>query len=205
MGELKRLLRSKATPLERQMLKGGASEQPNLRTRRRMAQALGLSPLVVYTSAAKALLSSWWVQAGLGVTLAAGVAALGTAGIPPDGSADTSAPESAAVQPAMQVAEQKPASAPAEDEQRVDSAAAAPDRPASTRSRQRPPASSRPAPRKVGKSRLALEISLIDRARALIADGRPDRALLVLDTYSSTFPKGVLAPEAELLRSRARR
>jgi hypothetical protein len=203
MDELRRILLGKASPLERRLLQGGMCEQPTLRTCRRMARALGLSPLIAYTSRAKALLSSWSVQAGLGIALAAGVTTLGESGAPPSEPAVSTGSQRAALATPIQVAKPKISSAPFMLEQHSEDGAPAPAMAGPERARHTQAASTKRATRQLGKSKLALEISLIDRARTLIAHGRADRALLVLDEYRNAFPQGVLAPEAELLRRRA--
>ncbi len=201
MRELKRILLDKPSPLERRMLQGGALEQPTLPARRRMAQALGLSPLIAYTSAAKAVLGSWWVQAGLGIALA-GATALGAGDIPPSEGVSGAAPPSAVSETAPPpAAKAKPPVAVVAPERPVkhdEPAAAAPVQP-----RKAPPPLPERAREMPSKSKLGQEISLIDRARTLLAHGRADRALVVLDKYDTAFPRGVLAPEAQLLRRRA--
>lgn len=53
-------------------------------------------------------------------------------------------------------------------------------------------------------STLSIEVALVDGAREALADGDPARALTILDRYDREHPGGVLAPEAALLRARAR-
>jgi outer membrane protein assembly factor BamD (BamD/ComL family) len=50
---------------------------------------------------------------------------------------------------------------------------------------------------------LHAEIALIDRARAALAGGDPKQALAVLGTYSRSYPRGTLGPEATLLKIQA--
>ncbi len=55
-----------------------------------------------------------------------------------------------------------------------------------------------------GPSTLSHEVELIDGARSALAEGDPARALTTLDRYDREHPGGVLAPEAALLRTKAR-
>jgi TolA-binding protein len=59
------------------------------------------------------------------------------------------------------------------------------------------------APQQTGKSTLAEEIAVIDRARAAVYSKDRDGAIRALDEYDRRFPKGSLAPEAKTLRARA--
>jgi len=49
----------------------------------------------------------------------------------------------------------------------------------------------------------AAELAVLDRARAVLADGEPARALSILDTYRARFPRGIMTPEASILRIEA--
>ncbi len=68
-----------------------------------------------------------------------------------------------------------------------------------------PPASRELAPdsSSVDADTLAAEVKSIDRARAALAAGKPDQALLALDDYERLFPKRGFAPEALYLRMEA--
>jgi TolA-binding protein len=48
--------------------------------------------------------------------------------------------------------------------------------------------------------RLADEIASLDRARGALGAGDPQKAIRELDRHSREFPRGALAPEAEVLR-----
>jgi hypothetical protein len=52
-------------------------------------------------------------------------------------------------------------------------------------------------------STLPAEIALLDQARGAIAVGEPARALAILDGHTARFPRGVMAPEAAVLRIEA--
>lgn len=60
-----------------------------------------------------------------------------------------------------------------------------------------------PPPAPVDPRRLALEVSLIDRARAAVTANDIPRALAVLDEYRKSFADGALVEEAELVRIEA--
>jgi outer membrane protein assembly factor BamD (BamD/ComL family) len=53
------------------------------------------------------------------------------------------------------------------------------------------------------ESTAASELALLDQARRAIAEGSPARALSILDAYASRYPRGVMAPEASVLRVEA--
>lgn len=67
----------------------------------------------------------------------------------------------------------------------------------------RPHASSPPVPRPSAGSSMAVETTLIDRARQALYAGQKEAALRALDEYDSRFPAGVFGPEAKKLRERA--
>ncbi len=46
----------------------------------------------------------------------------------------------------------------------------------------------------------AVELTMLDEARAAVTAGDPARALSVLDDYARRFPRGALGPEASVLR-----
>jgi hypothetical protein len=73
---VKRLITEDISSFERELLEEAMHERPQLATRRRMAIALGLSPLLVYTSAAKALVGTALGKLGLGVLVGASALAL---------------------------------------------------------------------------------------------------------------------------------
>jgi hypothetical protein len=55
----------------------------------------------------------------------------------------------------------------------------------------------------ISGSSAAAELVLLDRARSAIAAGNPGGGLVVLDEYAAEFPRGVMAPEASVLRIEA--
>ena len=66
--------------------------------------------------------------------------------------------------------------------------------PAAASASARPPASAAPG------AGLAEEVALLDRARRAIRAGDAAGALALLDGYRTSFPRGLLAPEASVLR-----
>jgi hypothetical protein len=52
-------------------------------------------------------------------------------------------------------------------------------------------------------STAAAELAVLDEARAAMADRDPARALAILESYGARFPRGVLGPEATVLRIEA--
>ena len=57
-----------------------------------------------------------------------------------------------------------------------------------------------PAPALDVGAPLAAEVAYVDRARALLASGQPDRGLAMLQTYEREFPEARLLPEVLFLR-----
>jgi hypothetical protein len=52
-------------------------------------------------------------------------------------------------------------------------------------------------------SNAAAELAMLDQARGLIRGGEAARGLSLLEAYASRFPRGVMAPEASILRIEA--
>jgi TolA-binding protein len=50
---------------------------------------------------------------------------------------------------------------------------------------------------------LSAEVTELDRARAALTAGNPERALAVLDAYRQKFPEGTLRPESAYVRIQA--
>jgi hypothetical protein len=74
---------------------------------------------------------------------------------------------------------------------------------ASSGSVERGPRMSGEPPVAAPSSPLMRETAQLDDARSALTRGEARRALNVLDTYARTFPRGVLRPEAEVLRIEA--
>jgi hypothetical protein len=53
------------------------------------------------------------------------------------------------------------------------------------------------------ESSVRAELAALDQARAALSAGAPARALSILDAYASAYPRGVMAPEATVLRVEA--
>jgi hypothetical protein len=65
-----------------------------------------------------------------------------------------------------------------------------------------PPSSLRSAPSATGTS-VHAELATLDQARSALAAGQPAQALAILDTYTATYPRAAMAPEATMLRIEA--
>jgi hypothetical protein len=238
MSRLTPLLTQRITRFERQLLEQGAREQPRFGTSRRMARALGISPLVLYSSVAKALVGSWLGNLGIAVVLGGGIAVAVSepGGSEPGGKLRAPAATSVAVQKqpreaasldecqgdelraatpsaskapaaACQLNDREPAKAPApvtlptiRSKQAASHATAKAAGNKLTKRFGQRLASKRATPK---HSSLTQEISLLDRARVLINDGKMEQGLSLLNIYRQRFPAGVLARESELLRQRA--
>jgi TolA-binding protein len=76
----------------------------------------------------------------------------------------------------------------------------APPAPVVSRAVVRAAAVSSPRPSAPTGSSAAAELAMLDPARAAIAQGDAARGLSLLDAYASKYPRGVMAPEASILR-----
>jgi hypothetical protein len=65
-----------------------------------------------------------------------------------------------------------------------------------------PSATLRSAPSVAGTS-VPAELATLDQARGALAAGEPARALAILDSYTVTYPRAAMAPEATVLRIEA--
>jgi len=179
-----------ATDLERRLLSAAAAERPSDDMTRRMGLALGFTAVaapataVIATKVAAAKSITGWVAA---CTLAAAVTGGAVAmwrlgGSPTTPRAAARATEAAAATPvasASEVAPQAPARAPHH---------------ASARRR----ASAQPM-----SNDLRDEIALVDAARAAMTGGAPERALVLLHRYATSYPGGTFRPEVTVLRIEA--
>jgi hypothetical protein len=81
LARLKRLVSERISSFERRLLERGAQERPTFGARKRMAHALGISPLVVYASVAKGFMSTWLGNVALGLAVATGVTVAAAGGL----------------------------------------------------------------------------------------------------------------------------
>ena len=179
-----------ATDLERRLLSAAAAERPPDEMTRRMGLALGFTAVaapataVIATKVAAAKSITGWVAA---CTLAAAVTGgavaiwrLSESPTPPPAPARVIA--AAAATPVARASE---AAAPA---------AVRPSHHASSRRRTTAPPAS---------NDLRDEIALVDAARAAMAGGAPERALVLLHRYATSYPGGTFRPEVTVLRIEA--
>jgi len=194
MSEPPRLLDDSESATEKALLHAGRSYRSGRETRAKTLAALGIasSTAVVAASGSAAASSSFAKLTGAKLLVA--VSAVGAVSLAPlayhsfhkaEKDRATAAVLSArlpAVEPAGPVAKAPPPVAP----------------PATTKAG--PPVAARPAVRAAEPVSLAQELAALDAARATMARGDAQGALLLLDGYARTCPQGRLRLEAELLR-----
>jgi hypothetical protein len=191
MTDPRRLLDGDATRAERKLLEAGLCEEPGTSGIGKTAAAIGVAAVVsAGTSIASAgkigtmALIQWGtlIVAG-GAGLVVGALWIGQRAAPPPAPVVAPAVSARYVPPAPPVRRME---APAV----VASATPVPERSPSTGrgSAQPPPAS------------LREEVALIDVARQALSRGDASGALVALDRYAATHPRGMLSEEATLLR-----
>jgi len=187
------LLDETTDELERALLREARDVTASPELRRRTLAALGLgAPVAVAKSPA---LSSGALKI-LGVALVVGVgiaAYLASRSAPPHAPAPVVAASTRLADPPPPVPPPSVAEAPS---------ALSPPPSAAPLASVRPHASA-PAPKPSAGSSMAMETTLIDRARQALYAGQKEAALRALDEYDSRFPAGVFGPEAKKLRARA--
>jgi hypothetical protein len=227
MTDLDRLLSAPDTDdLERDLLEAGAREAPSAEARQRTLSALGIpggrqpadSGATTPALAARPLSSTralrlltWFglaTLAAISVREAASrfsrapsparPAASATAATPAH--ADEPTPDPGVVTPSTLVT----APSVASDSEIASAPSAAPS--AAVAASSRPSPAPAPAKRAIAGndgSSLAAEIAALERARTPLQRGDTAAALRALDDYRRTFPRGVMAPEAAVLRIEA--
>jgi hypothetical protein len=194
MKDPERLLDGGATDFERQLLAGGAAEQPSTALSQKMAVGIGVGGALGFAAQAKAAVATFWGKAVLGTVLGAAVAtSVALSGGEPPAAAEVEEPSVAAPVAAQPAAPAEPKAVPLEEATEAEPTEQAPAK--ASHAVVKAPSEK--------KSTLAEEIKLIDRARALVQRGKSAEALRVLDTYSRKYPSGVLQHEAGVLRARA--
>lgn len=201
----------RSTGLAGELLRAASDEQPAEAAMQRTLSALGLSGAILATSsvasaslagaqvgaagtkAVTAALLVKWIGIGLvgGVGLA-GAAAMVSAPASPAPASVASAPPAPAVTRAP-----APAGKPALP------LVAPPLPPPSSSVTTIAPRSSAPAvalPEVEMAAPLAAELSLVDRARALLGSGQPEQSLALLEGYEREFPAARLLPEVLFLQ-----
>jgi TolA-binding protein len=181
----------------RALITGARAEHPSARSRRRVASALGIGSAAV-------LILKWACFAGLAAAAISGATHVVHRGLwfsaspiaVSGGGARNGSPASSpsVALPVVPVAAPAP---PPESAAPPAAAALVPH--ASALARAPAPAaaaSSTPAQ----PSRMLAEAASLDAARVALTGGRPADALRALDDYRTRFPRGALAPEAQVLR-----
>jgi hypothetical protein len=202
-----------------QLLRAAHDDAPPSGAKGRAAVALGLAAgagSALATSTAAAATSALSLVKTIGVLLVGSAIAAGTiygvaheSTVPP--SAPTAAPNVppvASPQVPAQVPESHAAADNPVDTPPVDTTpnVTVPARAAPTPLQPRIaalPSASAVAPVKPAATTLADEVAALDRARGALAAGRWEEALRDLDAYRVSFPSGLLAPEASVLRIEA--
>jgi hypothetical protein len=187
-----RLCASDATDLERRLLEWAARDKPSPELSQRMARAIGISAAPIAGGIAKPSAvrtrPPWhWISVGVATAAVSGVvAAIGAVG----GFGSAVAP-SRAVTPlgqSFQVVDAGSSEAPAPSVA-VQPLPRIPSAPVLTRvSTERP------------LDDIADQIALLDAARAALAAGSAERALVNLEQYQRRYPAGSFRPEATALR-----
>jgi hypothetical protein len=227
--DLERLSDAARSPLERALLDAGRSYGSSPSARNRTLAALGLAGSTALAagavSAAPVVAAGKAVGVGANLTVAkllAVVSVVGAAAAIPVGvyvmNRNARLPDRAAIArgaeaarprvlpaPALPEAPAAPALAPAFIER--ERPAPAPVRPRAARAEGRDAhrVEARDAHRAEAAALapggvLADQLAVLDAARGALADGSPQRALALLDTYARAYPSGQLALEAEVLR-----
>jgi hypothetical protein len=183
--------------LEQALLRAGASDGPSELSRQKVAAGLGIGAAAHAPWSAGGLMK-WMGGAVVALALVGGAAHLlrpekaPTSQVPTTNQAiatptspEPSPADSIALAPPTQVADAS-----------VESA-----RPKVVR---RPPKAATALPKtKKNASTLDAEMALLDGARASLRAGRPGDALRTLDGYDAQFPRGLLVPEATVVRIEA--
>jgi len=198
------LLSVDSTDLEKELLRSWEGERPAEGARGQTLAALGLAGAAAGGAAVAAggslapkAAGAGWLAVAKWVTL--GVAALGltVAGLSalrPDRQAEVSAPSN----PAPAIVEHLTPAPTAASTAPVETSEARPMAPVATAARAPLARTTRPA-----SDSLSEQIAELDRARAALDGGSPERALRLVDAYEASYPSGALVQEAELLRVEA--
>ncbi|HVR18178.1 MAG TPA: hypothetical protein VMS65_00735 [Polyangiaceae bacterium] len=194
MNQPRRLLDDNPTGLERELLTAGTSYRSSSSARQQTLAALGLVGTAA-ASASVAAASSSAVQK-LGLLKILTVAGIGVAVLTPIGLIAWKKLDAPAERAAVAVAQ------PAEPA--VPAPRAAPPPPVAPVETSEAPPPDVPAPkadaRAASSGVLSAELGLLDVARSKLGGGDARGALVVLDEYARTFPRGRLGLEAEVLR-----
>lgn len=203
-----RLLESGGHALEREILRAGAEEVAPAAARRRALMTLGLLAVAptaaasvgatTGSTAARAGLK-WLPKWGWALSVGGAAAVVGAIAVQQAGQPATLAPpvSSSSARRAMPAPNARPAVIPSAPD----------DTPPLERSSPAPTSSAAlGTPNSTTRSiSIRDEIKLLDRARAALAGGTPDKALALLREYSARHPGGELSREASVIREQATR
>lgn len=194
MNEPRRLLEENPTGLERDLLTAGVSYGSSDAARHNTLAALGLVGTAAVSASVAAAASSSALQK-IGVLKLVALSTLGVAILTPVGimawkKFDVPKPVPNLAVPAVphdQPIERAEAPAPVVPNETAE---------APTAEAPAPKVDARPA----ASGALTAELGELDRARSKLSNGDPKGALVVLDDYARTYPRGRLGLEAEVLR-----
>lgn len=191
-----RLLDSSQSPVEQALLRAAESDAPSAAAKAKAAAALGLeaAPAAAAATAATTASSSTWFVAGAATVLVAGGAWVATALRP---TPPVAPPPPAPVVAVVEAPAYPPA--PLED--------VGPPLPVVEAPPPAPVAKPAPPPKKrivrAQKPNLTEELQILDGCREALDGGDVKGAMRALRHYRRRYPKGTLAPEADVLRVRA--
>lgn len=209
------------SPLARSLLAAAAGDTPEADRRAAIGRRLGITAAVLASSTKASAVTggaaAWWKLGALAVLLA------GATGIaivtrdtptptPPVEVAPVAAPVAQLAPPAPRIEVAPPvveaSPPPAVVETTPPVPAEKPRRPRRAKVVVEPPAEAvvepaPPAPVAIDARRLALEVGLLDSARAALRGGDPTGALALLARHDREFADGVLVAEAEVVRIEA--
>ena len=199
--ELRRLLEENPTDIERALLNAGAAYRCSSTSRAKTLSALGFASTAAVTATVVGV-STTSVVAKIGwAKIAVGIAALAAVTAVPVGyfafkHANQSQMPATYVEVAKDVTPSPQALNETGQRSPVEPAPAlAPD---DNVSKNLPV--TRVEPKTESNTALSEELSALDAARSILAQGDPSGALVRLDNYNKAFPKGRLQLEAEVLR-----
>jgi hypothetical protein len=194
MNEPRRLLDENPTGLERELLAAGSSYRSSDATRQKTLAALGLVGTAAASAGVASAASS--VLPKVSLLKALTIAGIGVAVLTPIGLIGWKKLDVPAEKPLLAVTPAAPAKLPARE--------AAPPLPVIPVAPSEPPELDAPAPktdtRAASSGALSAELGVLDVARSKLAAGDARGALVVLDEYTRTYPRGRLGLEAEVLR-----
>ena len=199
--ELRRLLEENPTDIERALLNAGAAYRCSSTSRAKTLSALGFAGTAAVTATVVGV-STTSVVAKIGwAKIVVAIAALGAVTAVPVGYYAWKHAHQSQM-PATHVAMANDVTLPSpavnETGQRLPAEPTPALTPDASASKNLPVA--RVEPKAESNTALSEELSALDTARSMLAQGDPSGALVRLDSYNKSFPKGRLQLEAEVLR-----